>query len=385
MNSNSVIAKYIDTHPDNWVEMLDKEYGVKAHVDGPYAIFNYNIDCDFTKDIVQEARGIILDYELREVVCWPFRKFGNYNEGYVDTIDWNSARVLEKVDGSIVKLWYDKRGDKWQFSTNGVIRAENAPLHDPVLSCHFMDVIRRADNYNQIPFDSLNKDYTYIFELVSPETRVVVKYPQASLYHTGTRNNLTGQEYDLDIGIKKPASYTLKSLEDCVTAVLALNKDKENPNSIENEGFVVVDKDYHRIKIKSPDYLVMNKLSQIKSLSKKDCLTLLLNKSESIDVITERTPDLRVYFKFYEYKLAELRMLANKFVLLTKGLYREFDQNRGAVAKVISKHRLSGIGFCALDTDLTGEEIIDNLHIEKLLRLIPDYEPETFDSIFYKK
>jgi hypothetical protein len=148
---------------------------------------------------------------------------------------------------------------------------------------------------------------------------------------------------------------------------------------------VVVDKDYHRIKIKSPDYLVMNKLTQIKSLSKKDCLTLLLNESESIDVITKNSPDLRVYFKFYEYKLYELRMLANKFVLLMKGLYKEFDQNRGAVARVIGNHRLSGIGFCALDTNMTGEEIVNSLHIEKLLRLIPDYEPESFDSLFYKK
>ena len=38
-----------------------------------------------------------------------------------------------------------------------------------------------------------------------------------------------------------------------------------------------------------------------------------------------------------------------------------------------------------LDTDLTGEEIVNSLHIEKLLRLIPDYEPESFDSLFYKK
>ena len=70
---------------------------------------------------IRELGGIIIDCERCEVVCWPFRKFGNHNEGYADTIDWSTARVQEKVDGSIVKLWYDEANGKWQFSTNGCI------------------------------------------------------------------------------------------------------------------------------------------------------------------------------------------------------------------------------------------------------------------------
>ncbi len=385
MNCHSVLCNFINDHTDNWEELLDKDFHIKIKKDGDLAIFNYHINCDFFSPVVQESRGIIINYIEKEVVCWPFRKFGNYNEGYVDSIDWESAKVLEKVDGSIIKLWFDHKAGKWQFSTNGMIRAEEAPLNDSLLSYHYIDIIKAANNYSSIPFDTLDKSYTYIFELVSPETRVVVKYPEASLYHLGTRSNLTGEEIELDIGIKKPKSFSLKSLEDCVKAALELNKgENKDPDSIENEGFVVVDKDYHRVKIKSPDYLVMNKLTQIKSLSKKDCLTLLLNKSESIDIMTEGNPDLKVFFKFYEYKLEELKMLSNKFAELTRGLYRELDQNRGAVARIISSHRLSGIGFASLDTDKSGSEIVEGLHIEKLLRLIPDYEPETFDKLFYK-
>ena len=55
------------------------------------AIFNYDISADFSDPVVQESRGIIIDTDSLEVVCWPFRKFGNYGESYADSIDWSTA------------------------------------------------------------------------------------------------------------------------------------------------------------------------------------------------------------------------------------------------------------------------------------------------------
>jgi hypothetical protein len=104
MNKNSHICRFISEHP-NWERLLKEDYFIKVRREGALAIFVYGYDCDFSNPIVQEARGIIIDTERREVVCWPFRKFGNYNESYADDIDWENARVLEKVDGSIIKLW----------------------------------------------------------------------------------------------------------------------------------------------------------------------------------------------------------------------------------------------------------------------------------------
>ena len=152
MNTNSLICKYIFENPSNWYETLHKEYGIRIKKEGPLAIFSYNVECDFSNPIVQEARGIIIDYEKIEVVCWPFRKFGNHTESYADSIDWNSAVVLEKVDGSIVKLWYNKLTEKWQFSTNGMIDADNATI-DSLSIVRYGEIIRQAVNYNDIPFD----------------------------------------------------------------------------------------------------------------------------------------------------------------------------------------------------------------------------------------
>ena len=383
MNVNSVICKYINDHPNDWYESLHKDYGIRIKKEGPLAIFSYNVECDFRDPIVQESRGIIIDYEKMEVVCWPFRKFGNYTECYADPIDWNNAVVLEKVDGSIIKLWFNKITEAWQFSTNGMINAENATT-DAFSNITYGAVIRQAVNYNDIPFDKLDKDSTYIFELVSPQTRVVVKYDEIALYHLGTRNNITGEERNEDIGIKKPKSYKINSLEDCIKAAVELNKGCESDDEIANEGFVVVDKNWNRVKVKSPDYIMMHRLKHNDGISKKDAVTTLLYIKSDVEKICKSTPLLVHVFKYYDYKLAELNHQANQMAALSRSLYNEYSKDRAAVAKIIKPHKLAFVGFKALETDQKGEEILNGAPIEKLIKLIPDYVPEDLNDLFTK-
>lgn len=382
MNANSVICKYINDHPTDWYEALHKDYGIRIKKEDSLAIFSYNIECDFRDPIVQEARGIIIDHEKMEVVCWPFRKFGNYTESYADPIDWNNAVVLEKVDGSIIKLWYNKITEAWQFSTNGVINAENATT-DAFSNIAYGALIRQAVNYKDIPFDKLDKDSTYIFELVSPQTRVVVKYDEIALYHLGTRSNITGEERNEDIGIKKPKSYKISSLEDCIKAAIELNKGCESDDEIANEGFVVVDKNWNRVKVKSPDYIMMHRLKHNDGISKKDAVTTLLYIKSDVEKICKSNPLLIHIFKYYDFKLAELNHQANQMAALARSLYNEYSNDRGAVAKIIKPHKLAFIGFKALENpDLKGEEILAGAPIEKLIKLIPDYVPDDLNTLF---
>ena len=384
MNFNSLICNFISDHPNDWDDILFREHAIKVKKEGNYAIFNYGFECDYANPLVQEARGIIIDVTNLEVVCWPFRKFGNHNESYADEIDWSHAKVLEKVDGSIVKLWYDYGLGKWQFSTNGTIRAENASI-DNYIGLNFGDVILRADNYSDIPFGNLDKDCTYIFELVSPETQIVVKYNSTSLYHIGTRNNKTGVEREEDIGIKKPASYPLDSLEQCLRAATELNKGEqatENSDEVSKEGFVVVDANWHRVKVKSPDYLMMHRLKQITSLTKRDCIALIMEDNENIRIMCAASPCLVPVFKYYEFRLAELKYQADKLGILSRSLYQEYSRDRAAVAKIILKHRLAFVGFRCLECDMSGGEILMNYPLEKIAKLIPDYEPEDLYSLF---
>ena len=151
MNDHSLLCRYLFSHHD-WETSLWNDHHIKVHRDGAYAIFNYSYDSRFSDPLVQESRGIILDTEKMEVVCWPFRKFGNFNEEYADPIDWDSACIQEKIDGSIIKLWYSERQNRWVFATNGTIDAANAPIERSPLGHTFLDAIRSAENYSDIPF-----------------------------------------------------------------------------------------------------------------------------------------------------------------------------------------------------------------------------------------
>ena len=370
-------------NPDDWESKLKKDFSIKIKKEDSYAIFNYTPESDFFSPIVQEARGIIIDTETLTVVCWPFRKFGNHVESYADTIDWSTARVLEKIDGSIIKLWYDKKLSLWQFSTNGTIRAEKANIDDCIGLC-FDTVIKRASNYGSIQFNTLNKDYTYIFELVSPETQVIVSYPYASLYHLGTRSNVTGEEFDIDIGIKKPASYPITSLSECLKAAIALNRAENaeiEPNEISVEGFVVVDGNWNRVKVKSPDYVMKHRFVQIRTVSKYDCIEMLIKDNTTVKALCEAHPSLVPFFKYYEYKLSELRYQSIQMATLARNLYEEYGKDRKALATVISKHKLGIIGFRAITCDLSGEELFSELTADKIAKMIPDYETDDISTL----
>lgn len=250
---------------ENWEELLVTEpYFIKASWDGQYVLLKYNqLASDFSNEIVRECRGAIFyiplgGHEWADVVCYPFDKFGNYGESYVPEIDWNSARVLEKVDGSLIKLWYHK--NEWHVSTNGCIDARKALTS--VEGVSFYDVFNRAlikHGNPEIFFATLDVNYTYMFELVSPETRTTIEYPEPALYYLGERFMCTHQERAVTTHtpyraqfLKFPKVYNLNSLADCLEVVNQMGADEE--------GFVVCDKYFNRIKVKSPEYLIASKI-----------------------------------------------------------------------------------------------------------------------------
>ena len=79
-------------------------------------LFKYDqVESPMSEPLVQDCRGIILDNW--EVVAMAFRKFFNFGESLAGKIDWSTASVLEKLDGSLCTLYaYD---GSWQVSTTG--------------------------------------------------------------------------------------------------------------------------------------------------------------------------------------------------------------------------------------------------------------------------
>ena len=241
----------------NWEKLLQyPPYNLLIRREGNLVIFKYNqLTSDFSEPIVCECRGIILNDETVEVVCYPFEKFFNYGEPYADEVDWTTARIQAKIDGSLIKVWFDRAKSAWRVSTNGAIDAYSRPLDineltRETLNCPyktFGDLFDAAAQNSGLDFSKLDKNVTYMFELVSPYNRVVICYDRPEIWHIGSRNVKTFEELDVDIGVQKPEEYKFASLKDCIEGAKALSDDEE--------GYVVVDAFWRRVKVKNPKYL----------------------------------------------------------------------------------------------------------------------------------
>jgi hypothetical protein len=111
---------------------LESRYGVtaKRHSEFPNLVMlKYNqLIAPMHEPITQECRGLILDEaDDWRVVSFPYRKFFNHGEPNAAPIDWGTARVYEKLDGSLMTL-YPYRG-QWRVASSGTPDA-GGPAHD---------------------------------------------------------------------------------------------------------------------------------------------------------------------------------------------------------------------------------------------------------------
>ena len=256
------IQQFIKDHIAWETIIANKPYCIQVSRDKMFGhnlvMFKYSqIDSDFHDLIVRECRGLILDEDTLEPICVPFFKFHNAGEPCAATIDWKTARCGEKIDGSLVKI-VRLDGDLL-ISTNGTIDAFKAPVAEQI-GCKyksFGDIAKEVLNEKHIEKDMFDEGFTYMFELVSPWTKVVIPHNKNDLYFLGKRDNKTFEEtYFTDDKFAKlfktPRLFKLSSIDECLTAAKNLPWD--------DEGYVVCDAKFNRIKVKSPQYCAMHHL-----------------------------------------------------------------------------------------------------------------------------
>lgn len=271
-----------------WRDILSKEpYNLTINDDSGFTILKYSqFNSDFNNEIVRECRGLIIDQSLNPV-CIPFFKFGNFGEPYTDIIDWTTAKIEEKIDGSLIKVWnYDKR---WIVSTNGTIFAKKAVIGSERKDKsgnkfkNYAELFYAASKIAGLNIESLNPLYTYMFELVSPYNRIVVPYDFIMLYHIGTRDNVSLKELDIDIGISRPKTYSCKNLEEVIEMASKLGYCEE--------GYVVKDSLYKRIKVKSPAWISVYHL--VNGMNEKKLLEII--RHNELDEFLTYFPEYKSY------------------------------------------------------------------------------------------
>lgn len=180
-------------------------FGVVAqqHLAGRLWLFDYDqlaAHKHRTSEVVMESRGIILCAETLNIIRRPFARFFNIGEAptYEADVDYARLEALEKADGSLVTLYFNRVTDHWQFGTRGSPLATGKHR----LGGRFYERIARAAGLDVMPgsteFDArmslLDTNVTYLFEFVGPDNPLVTPYAKNELVLLGARW-LDGAEY----------------------------------------------------------------------------------------------------------------------------------------------------------------------------------------------
>ena len=370
------IQKFIHEH-DNWRELLaDAPYNLKISEDNGYVLFKYNqISSDFTEKICREARGLILDSTNNfMVVRLAFEKFFNLDEQYAAHIDWDTAVATEKIDGSIMSVWY-ARG-KWHLSTNGTIDAFKAELGGIGPYKTFGELFESV--FPLSTFENYNKHRCWTFELVSPYNKVVIDYPETKVYLLSIRDMYSLEELDLEAvemiadanGITVPKHYDLNNEADYRQLV------EQMPEG--HEGIVVRDAMGRRVKIKTLLYFQMHKAKN------NGVITL----ERIVDLI--RANDHYEFLSYFqEYKpifdnVQEQMITATHQVTAIKGVVERWKmehqfvgdvrEQRKYFAQYVGKEKLAPLLFAEYDGRL--DALLQNITTSKYISLFHIVLPE---------
>lgn len=233
------------------------DYGIRVTTDDRYPdlyCLKYGPTADKSSDIVRVCRGAVV--ELNEcdghrVVAYAFDRFFNAGEFQAAEIDWESARVFEKHDGSLTKLFHHEQFG-WIVSTSGTVGAN---IRFGEMDMTFEDLFWRAydASYSR---EKLDPSIIYVFELCTPDNKVVVDHKFDYLPLLAARDARTMEEIYVESFSGLFAIATEYGRWSDIGKLIEWANERKGA---EHEGFVVVDKHWNRIKVKGESYVQMHR------------------------------------------------------------------------------------------------------------------------------
>jgi T4 RnlA family RNA ligase len=347
-------------------EDLTKQYSIKSNasvVNPSLYLFKYDqINSPMNEAICQECRGIILDKDNNwEVVARPYSKFFNYGEPLAHELDWaGGVRVQEKLDGSLM-IVYNYKGI-WYVASSGNPDAAGQVNAWPM---SFAQLFWKTWDDMNLLVDFLDPRMTYMFELTSPYNMVVVPHTYAKLTLIGIRHTLTGQEYDPHSMIE---FFTVVHEHDLSTFehVLASFDKLEGQRF---EGYVIVDKNYNRVKVKHPQYVALHHMKDSVGASPKR-LVEIIRKNESEEFLVY-FPEFSERFHTYKEKYTRLVFTMEQEYAAVKGTQGLTWNDRKSFAAIAKTCANPAYMFQRLDGSTTdAKHFLAEMQIDQLMRVL---------------
>ncbi len=318
-------------------QYVDKGWVVKQdHPTLPLSIYNYSRGVQYEKlwdPITLNCRGLVLDTD-GNIVAKAFPKFFNYEELTEASIPKQTFEVFEKMDGSLGICFY--YNGEWHMATRGSFTSEQA--------------IRGKEMLNKYDTSKLNTHYTYLFEIIYKENRIVVDYDFEDLVLLAVIDTETGAEPGLDFVNTHDFKVVMRYKtwgEDWETLKKEISKD--------NEGYVIRFSGGMRMKIKGDEYVRLHRI--LTNFSTKDIWELLKN-GEPLEPFLDRVPD-----EFDAWVKEVVKDLQTEFDTIKNKIEIEFRE--------------------LIDKKEFADKIADNPNRSLLFKRLDSYSPQ-FDEMIWK-
>jgi hypothetical protein len=350
------------------LEKVVEKYKLKVNTDGDLIMLNYNmIESSMSERVSQECRGLILEKNDWTVVSCPFFKFFNHGEGHAAKINWEKAKIYEKLDGSLMTLYFYK--GEWRVASSGNINATGQVNGFDFTFNELFWKTWKDNGYN----NPGNVNYCYMFELCSPFNRIVVRYLEPRIVLIGARclEDLQERPVNQFEGWQNWQRVKEYSFFGYPPEHLQAVANSQNP--VEHEGFVVCDDSFNRVKMKGAQYVAVHHLRVNGSPTPKNFLELIMSG------------EWQEYISYFpEYK-EPMQIMQNKLNKLIEEIdYKYFYINHVLVnirwipnnmsqkefALEANKYPFSGILFNMRKNNTSAKEELEKTSVDKLLELM---------------
>lgn len=222
---------------------------------GPYVLYNYTERATYERMWTPEThicRGLIIDTTDDRVVARPFIKFHNIDEPGAPESALPALLELrgpieatEKLDGSLIVLWFDRHAEVWRCSTRGSFTSTQARDATTWIAAH-------------LDTSALFPQWTYLFEWIAPHNRVVIRYDQPELRLIGAIM-IDGHDCgarQLRVIAKRMGLVSVRETE--VTSLVDFIAQTKSLVGV--EGWVLRWPDGFRVKVKTEEYLRLHRI-----------------------------------------------------------------------------------------------------------------------------
>lgn len=280
----------------------------QTHPTLPLTIWNYSRTTQFEgmwDEITIMCRGLVTDDETGEIVARPFKKFWNIEEKkHTPTKDFY---VLEKMDGSL-GIVFNYKGE-WIFASRGSFISDQA-----LKGIEFMD-----EKIHELLAFPLDTRYTYMFEIIYKENRIVVDYKDyEGLVLLGVIDTETGSEMPYEW----INDYSM--LFDIVPIYPGIEDISKLKSSVKDdaEGFVVVFSNGDKMKVKGEEYFRLHKI--MTEVSTTAVWGVLSNGDSYEDLLIDVPDEFDKKIKEYIKELRESYEIHRYEFVSRFGMYLEF-------------------------------------------------------------